>query len=133
MRTKNSYSLSKTKRSSTRNLWSIIRTLGCAVINLSNSASCRNFPIKYFFHGYITSYSSRCPKISAIRTTRNSLFLTWLNLEIFDATLPQRVERNNPRVVKKPVSKFKSKKVKHRGTGIKINSPVFNILKPPNP
>ena len=25
------------------------------------------------------------------------------------------------------------KKVKHRGTGIKINSPVFNILKPPNP
>ncbi|MGB7890528.1 hypothetical protein [Microcoleus sp. B13-B6] len=54
-------------------------------------------------------------------------------MEILDATLPQRVERNNPRVVKKPVSKFKSKKVKHRGTGIKINSPVFNILKPPNP
>jgi hypothetical protein len=41
-------------------------------------------------------------------------------LEILDATLPQRVQRNNPRVVKKPVSKFKSKKVKHRGTGIKL-------------
>jgi hypothetical protein len=65
--------------------------------------------------------------------TRNPLFLTWLNLEILDATLPQRVQRNNPRVVKKPVSKFKSKKVKHRGTGIKINPPVFNIFKPPNP
>jgi hypothetical protein len=56
-----------------------------------------------------------------------------LNLEILDATLPQRVQRNNPRVVKKPVAKFKSKKVKHRGTGIKINPPVFNILKPPKP
>jgi hypothetical protein len=54
-------------------------------------------------------------------------------LEILDATLPQRVQRNNPKVVKKPVAKFKSKKVKHRGTGIKINPHVFNILKPPKP
>jgi len=56
-----------------------------------------------------------------------------LNLEILDTILPPRVQRNNPRVVKKPVSKFKSKKVKHRGTGIKMNAPVFNILKPPKP
>jgi len=56
-----------------------------------------------------------------------------LNWEILAASLPQRVQRNNPRVIKKPVSKFKSKKVKHRGTGIKINPPVFKILKPPNP
>jgi len=54
-------------------------------------------------------------------------------LEIIDATLPQRVERNNPRVVKKPVSKFKSKEVKHRGTGIKMKPRVFNILNPPKP
>jgi hypothetical protein len=52
-------------------------------------------------------------------------------LEILDATLPKIVPRNNPRVVKKPVAKFKSKKVKRRGTGIKINPPVFTILKPP--
>jgi len=56
-----------------------------------------------------------------------------LNLEILDTILPPRVQRNNPRVVKKPVSKFKSKKVKHRGTGIKMNPPVFIILKPPKP
>jgi len=54
-------------------------------------------------------------------------------LEILDATLPQRVQRSNRIVVKKPVSKFKSKKVKHRGTGIKMNPPVFIILKPPKP
>jgi hypothetical protein len=37
-RAKNSYSFSKTEGSSARNLWSIIRTLGGAVINLSSSA-----------------------------------------------------------------------------------------------
>jgi len=68
-----------------------------------------------------------------MRITGNPFFLTWLNLEILDATLPPRVQRNNPRVVKKPVSKFKSKKVKHRGTGIKTNPPLFKILKPPKP
>jgi hypothetical protein len=56
-----------------------------------------------------------------------------LNLEILDATLPQRVHKNNRIVVKKPVSKFKCKKVKHRGTGIKMNPPVFKSLKPPKP
>jgi len=54
-------------------------------------------------------------------------------LEILDTVLRPRVHRNNPRVVKKPVSKFKSKKVKHRGTGIKMNPPVFKILNPPKP
>ena len=103
------------------------------VINFSSSFGYRDFTIKYLLHGYITSYSSCRPKISAIRTTRTPLFLTWLNLEILDATLPKRVQRNNPRVVKKPVSKFKSKKVKHRGTGIKMNPSVFTILKPPKP
>ena len=90
-------------------------------------------PLSLSFTLYITSYSSCRPKISAIRTTRNPLFLTLLNLEILDATLPPRVHRNNPRVVKKPVAKFKSKKVKHRGTGIKMNPPAFTILKPPKP
>jgi len=56
-----------------------------------------------------------------------------LNWEILDTILPPRVHRNNPRVVKKPVSKFKSKKLKHRGTGIKMNTPVFKILNPPKP
>jgi hypothetical protein len=49
-------------------------------------------------------------------------------LEIFDQLLPERVHRNNPRVVKKPVSKFRSKQVKHRGTGIIMNPPVFIVL-----
>ena len=73
----------------------------------------RCFTIASFFYWNITSYSSRSPKISAVTTTGTSLFLNWLTLEILDQLLPPRVQRNNPRVVKKPVSKFRSKQVKH--------------------
>ncbi|NJM73570.1 MAG: hypothetical protein HC862_27525 [Scytonema sp. RU_4_4] len=57
-----------------------------------------------------------------------NLFFSWLTVEILDQLLPERVHRTNPRVVKKPVSKFRSKKVKHRGTGTITNPPVFFIL-----
>jgi len=53
--------------------------------------------------------------------------LNWLTLEILDQVLPERVHRSNPRVVKKPVSKFRSKKVKHRGTARKTIPPVFVV------
>ena len=41
---------------------------------------------------------------------------------------PESLPRNNQRVVKKPGSKFRSKQVKHRGTGIIMNPPVFIVL-----
>ncbi|QFS50429.1 hypothetical protein GXM_07923 [Nostoc sphaeroides CCNUC1] len=41
--------------------------------------------------------------------------------------LPERVHRTNPRVVKKPVSKFRSKKLRHRGTGQRAKAPKFHI------
>ena len=100
----------------------------CTIINFSSSKQRRCFTIASFFYWNITSYSSRSPKISAVTTTGTSLFLSWLTLEILDQVLPERVQRNNPRVVKKPVSKFRSKQVKHRGTGIIMNSPVFIVL-----
>jgi hypothetical protein len=36
--------------------------------------------------------------------------LSWLTVEIVDQVLPQRVHRNNPTVVKKPVSKYEREK-----------------------
>jgi hypothetical protein len=38
------------------------------------------------------------------------------------------VHRKTPRVVKKLVLKLVYKKVKHRGTGIRMNPPVFRVL-----
>jgi hypothetical protein len=90
-------------------------------------------PLSIYFTGTLRVIRRAVPKIQRLEPQEIPFFLTWLNLEILDATLPQRVQRNNPKVVKKPVAKFKSKKVKHRGTGININPPVFNILKPPKP
>ena len=48
-------------------------------------------------------------------------------VEILDTLLPERFHRTNPRVVKKPVSTFHSKKQKHRGTGQRVEAPKFHI------
>jgi hypothetical protein len=128
MRTKNSYSFSKAQRSCARNLWFTTRPLGCKVINFSSGQQGKHFTLASFFYWNITSCSSRTPKVSGVTTTRTSLFLSWLTLEILDQNIPERVQRNNPRVVKKPGSKFRSKQVKHRGTGIIMNTPVFIVL-----
>ncbi|AUB38232.1 IS4 transposase [Nostoc flagelliforme CCNUN1] len=80
------------------------------------------------FHWDITSYSSCVAKIPTLATSRTPFFFSWLNLEILDTLLPERVHRTNPRVVKKPVSKFRSKRVKHRGTGTRTHPPIFLIL-----
>ncbi|MBD2535639.1 hypothetical protein H6G97_42230 [Nostoc flagelliforme FACHB-838] len=61
-------------------------------------------------------------------TPSTPFFLHWLNLEILDTLLAERVHRTNPRVVKKPVSKFRSKRLKHRGTGTRNRPPIFIIL-----
>ena len=100
----------------------------CKVINFSLQQAGQVFTIASFFYWNITSCSSRAPKFSAVTTTGTSLFFNWLTWEILDQILPERVQRNNPRVVKKPVSKFRSKQVKHRGTGIIMNPPVFIVL-----
>lgn len=55
-------------------------------------------------------------------------FWTWLIREILDEQIPERECRSNPRVVKKPVSKFPSKKPAHRGTGVKLQPLTFDIL-----
>jgi hypothetical protein len=54
--------------------------------------------------------------------------VSWLTGEVVAQIIPEIVQRNNPIVVKKPGSKFRFKQVKHRGTGIIMNAPVFIIL-----
>ncbi|GAB1542699.1 hypothetical protein NUACC21_53730 [Scytonema sp. NUACC21] len=55
------------------------------------------------------------------------LFFDWLIVEILDTLLPERVTHINPKVVKKPVSKFRSKKPTHRGTGTRVEAPIFSL------
>src|SRR4028118_373473 len=67
------------------------RALGCKVINFSSGQQGKHFTIASFFYWNITSCSSRTPKISGVTTTRTSLFLSWLTLEILDQNIPERV------------------------------------------
>ena len=48
--------------------------------------------------------------------------------EILDEQIPAPEGKSNPRVVKKTRARFPSKKFKHRGTGIKLDSLSFSIL-----
>jgi len=100
----------------------------CKVIDFSSGQQRKHFTLASFFYWNLTSCSSRAPKISRVTTTRTSLFLSWLTWEILDQNIPERVQRNNPRVVKKPGAKFRSKQIKHRGTGIIRNTRVFIVL-----
>lgn len=64
---------------------------------------------------------------SNVYIQKNSPFFSWLITEILSEPLPQRVYRSNPRVVKKRVSKFPSKKPAHKGTGHRVEAPTFRL------
>ena len=49
-------------------------------------------------------------------------------LEILDEQIPERQGRSNPRVLKKPRSKFPARKPQHRGEGKKLEPLTFSIL-----
>jgi len=49
-------------------------------------------------------------------------------MEILAEKIPARQGRTNPRVVKKPRSKFPSKKPMHRRAGVKQQPLTFSIL-----
>ena len=57
-------------------------------------------------------------------------FSSWILAEIGDLIIPPRQNRSNPRVVKKPRSKFKSAKPKHRGKGTQRKVLNFQVCFP---
>jgi len=78
----------------------------CKVIDFSSGKQRRCFPIASFFYWNLTSYSSRSPKISAVTTTRTSLFLSWLTWEILDQIIPERVSEKQPKSCQKACFKI---------------------------
>jgi hypothetical protein len=111
-----------------RGLWLVVGTLGSTVINIPSSDYCASPAVASEFYGNLTSHPPCPSQISTLTKRRIALFFDLLIVEILDQLLPQRVHRTNPRVVKKPVSKFRSKKVEHRSTGQRIDAPTFRIL-----
>jgi hypothetical protein len=57
-------------------------------------------------------------------------YYSWILAEISDLIIPARQNRSNPRVVKKPRSKFNSAKPKHRGQGTQIKTQNYQMCYP---
>lgn len=57
-------------------------------------------------------------------------YYSWIKAEIGDLIIPPRTHRSNPRVVKKPRSKFNSAKPKHRGQGTIMKNIHYQICSP---
>ena len=85
-------------------------------------------PLRLSFTGTLRVKRPCYSQISTSQKRRIAPFFDWVVVEILDTLLPERVHRCNPRVVKKPVSKFRSKKLEHREVGQQIEAPTFHIL-----
>ena len=71
-------------------------------------------PLRLGFTGSLRVLRRAIPLFQRVTTPTLPLFVSWLMSEILEQEIPPRQGRTNPRVVKKPRSKFKSKKRSHR-------------------
>lgn len=145
-RAKNSCLFSKTRRVVVQEVYGWLLghwAVGSLIFQAATNAGIA--PLRLSFTGTEASYSAcalpyfnvwnqknslrHLPGWNIRATTRSDFFFSWLIVEILDTLLPERVHRINPRVVKKPVSKFRSKKVKHRGTGTPTHPFAFHIIR----
>ncbi len=85
-------------------------------------------PLRLSFTGTLRVIRRAIPRVPRPTARRITPFFEELTVEILDTLLPERVHRCNPRVVKKPVSKFRSKKPKHKGSGRQVEPPSFRII-----
>jgi hypothetical protein len=84
-------------------------------------------PLRLGFTGTLRVVRRAVPQFQQSTLEEIPLFLSWLMAEILDCKIPPRQGRSNPRVVKKPRSKFPAKKPIHRGTGVK-NAPLSSTI-----
>jgi len=86
-------------------------------------------PLRIGFTGTLNVMRRAIPNYQNIEQSQlPPFFFHALIREILDENIPKRQGRNNPRVVKKPRSKFLSKKPVHRGTGTQRQDLHFSIL-----
>lgn len=84
-------------------------------------------PLKLGFTGTLKVIRRAIPIFQQAAPEEINLFMSWLIAEILDNQLPPREGRINPRVVKKPWSKFKTAKPEHRGQGTQLQRLNFRV------
>jgi hypothetical protein len=84
-------------------------------------------PLQLGFTGTVRVIRRAVPMFQQAAPEEMNLFLSWLIEEILDNQLPPKQGRTNPRVVKKPRSKFKAAKQSHRGQGTQLQRLNFRV------
>jgi hypothetical protein len=84
--------------------------LGYKVIIFQAASSAGVSPLRLSFTGTLRVIRRALPKFQRLQP-QELPFFELVNLGYLAQIIPERVQRNNPRVVKKPVSKFRSKQV----------------------
>ena len=87
-------------------------------------------PLRLGFTGTLRVVRRAVPLFQQAATATLPLFVSWLIKEILEQEISPRQDRTNPRVVKKPRSKFKGKKRAHR-SGTTQLQPLTLALAPP--
>ena len=85
-------------------------------------------PLRLSFTGSLRVIRRAIPQFQQAPLLEVKIFFSWLIEEILDQKIPPPQHRTNPRVVKKPRSKFKSRKRCHRGNGTPKQQLSFLIL-----
>lgn len=88
-------------------------------------------PLRLSFTGSLRVIRRAVPLFQQAALSEINLFFSWLVSEILDQKIPPPQHRSNPRVVKKPRSKFKSKKRCHRNNNTERQQLSFVIFKTP--
>jgi len=84
-------------------------------------------PLRLGFTGTLKVIRRAIPDFPDVQPEQLPSFLQARVMDMLDEKIPSRLFRSNPRVVKKPRSKFPSKKPTHRVSGVKRRSLTFSI------
>ena len=95
----------------------------CLMFKASTNAGIS--PLRLGFTGSLRVLRRAIPLFQQVTTPTLPLFVSWLMSEILEQEIPPRQGRINPRVVKKPRSKFKSKKRSHRSGTTQLQPLTF--------
>ena len=122
-----SHSLSQTSWSCPRNLWLASRTLCSTANNVHCGTASWNISSAFGLYWHFKSDSTGNSRLPGYTKRTTAFFFSKLIIDILKETIPSRQSRSNPRVVKKPRSKFPSKKPRHRSAGVKRQPLTFSI------
>ena len=84
-------------------------------------------PLRLGFTGTLRVLRRAVTTFQQAETATLPFLVSWLLEEILEQEIPPRQGRTNPRVVKKPRSKFKSKKRSHRIGTIQLQPHTFSL------